>query len=91
MIDPSAVRAQRSAAGGKGGGKNNQTIESSRGGRTTKIRALTDENCPPLAFPITAGPVADGPAAASPLDRLPDSDVVSGDKGYGSDARRKPV
>ena len=46
LIDCSAVKAHRSAAGGKGGRKN-QAIGRSRGGRTTKIHALTDAECRP--------------------------------------------
>ena len=40
-IDSSHVKAHRSAAGGKGG-RSNEAIGRSRGGRTTKIHALTD-------------------------------------------------
>src|SRR5579863_2077402 len=50
LIDSSVVRAHRSAAGGKGGGQNQAIPGSSpgtrsRGGRTTKIHALTDALC----------------------------------------------
>src|SRR3954470_21405385 len=58
LIDSSAVKAHRSAAGGKGGRKN-QSIGRSRGGRTTKIHALTDTQCRPFAFMLTGGQVAD--------------------------------
>ena len=40
LIDSSAVKAHRSASGGKG--ELNQAIGRSRGGRTTNIHALTD-------------------------------------------------
>jgi len=45
LIDSSAVKAHRSAAGGKG--EANQAIGRSRGGHTTKIHALTDANAVP--------------------------------------------
>ena len=72
-------------------GEKNQAIGRSRGGRTTKIHALTDERCRPLAFLITGGNVADCTAAATLLDGLPDCDVVNGDKGYDSDALREQI
>ena len=58
LIDSSAVKAHRSASGGKRGEKN-QAIGRSRGGRTTKIHALTDAECRPLSFTLTGGQVAD--------------------------------
>jgi hypothetical protein len=54
LIDSSAVKAHRCAAGGKGG-KLAQAIGRSRGGRTTKIHALTDACCRPIAFLLTGG------------------------------------
>ncbi|CAH2406050.1 hypothetical protein MES5069_510002 [Mesorhizobium escarrei] len=58
LIDSSAVKAHRCASGGKGG-EQNQAIGRSRGGRTTKIHALTDGLCRPIAFLLTGGQVAD--------------------------------
>ena len=40
-------------------GECNQAIGRSRGGRTTKIHALTDRDCRPIAFLLTGGQVAD--------------------------------
>jgi hypothetical protein len=40
-IDSTSIKVQRSAAGGKGGA-HKQAIGRSRGGRTTKIHAITD-------------------------------------------------
>ena len=57
LIDSSAVRAHRSAAGGKG--ELNRVIGRSRGGRTAKIHALTDELCRPVAFLLIEGQIAD--------------------------------
>jgi transposase len=87
MIDSSAVKAHRSAAGGRE--EKNQAIGRSRGGRTTKIHALTDELCRPIAFMITGGNVADCTARAALLDQLPDCDVVHADKGYDANALRQ--
>src|SRR5437588_7535339 len=77
--------------GGRKRGEKNQAIGRSRGGRTTKIHALTDEHCRPLAFLITGGNVADCTAGASLIDRLPKCDVVNADKGYDSDALRAQI
>jgi transposase len=77
-----------------GGGRKRgetQAIGRSRGGRTTKIHALTDAQCRPLAFMLTGGQVADCTAAATLLQRLPDCDVLHGDKGYDSNAIRRQV
>jgi transposase len=37
----------------------NQAIGRSRGGHTTKIHALTDAECRPVAFLLTGGHIAD--------------------------------
>ena len=89
LIDSSAVKAHRSAAGGKGGA--NQAVGRSRGGRTTKIHALTDAFCRPIAFMLTGGHVADCKAGAALIERLPDCEVLHADKGYDSDAIRAQV
>ena len=54
LIDSSAVKAHRYASGGKGGSAP-KLIGRSRGGRTTKIHALTDTACRPIAFLLTGG------------------------------------
>ena len=46
LIDSSEVKAHRRASGAKGG-ERHQAIGRSRGGRTTKIHALTDAQCRP--------------------------------------------
>ncbi len=66
LIDSSAVKAHRSTSGGKRGEKN-QAIGRSRGGRTTKIHALTDAECRPFSFALTGGQVADCRAGAELL------------------------
>ena len=57
-----------SLGGGRKRGEKNQAIGRSRGGRTTKIHALTDALCRPLAFMLTGGQVADC-TAANPIRR----------------------
>ncbi|WP_306891567.1 IS5 family transposase [Ancylobacter amanitiformis] len=90
LIDSSAVKAHRSASGGKGG-KRNQAIGRSRGGRTTKIHALTDRKCRPIAFLLTGGQVADCTAGSVLLKQMPAARILHGDKGYDSNAIRRQV
>nr|WP_086008692.1 IS5 family transposase [Nitrobacter sp. Nb-311A] len=90
LIDSSAVKAHRCASGGKGG-KHQQAIGRSRGGRTTKIHALTDVECRPVAFLLTGGQIADCTAGAVLLEEMPRSAILHGDKGYDSDAIRQQV
>ena len=73
------------------GGEQSQAIGRSRGGRTTKIHALTDRFCRPLAFLLTGGQAADCKAGALLLERLPACRIVLADKGYDSDAIRRQI
>ena len=73
------------------GGEHSQAIGRSRGGRTTKIHALTDRFCRPLAFLLTGGQAADCKAGALLLERLPACRIVLADKGYDSDAIRRQI
>jgi transposase len=68
-----------------------QAIGRSRGGRTTKIHALTDKDCRPVAFLLTGGQVADCVAADTLLDQISTTDLVHGDKGYDTDAVRRKI
>jgi transposase len=72
-------------------GELNQAIGRSRGGRTTKIHALTDELCRPIAFMLTGGQMADCTAGAQLLERLPPCRILHGDKGYDTDAIRRQI
>jgi len=72
-------------------GELTQAIGRSRGGRTTKIHALTDPACRPIAFLLTGGQVADCIAADSLLEHMPETDILHGDKGYDSDAVRRKI
>jgi len=72
-------------------GENNQAIGRSRGGRTTKIHALTDSACRPIAFMLTGGQVADCTAGEQLLEQMPQAFMLHGDKGYDSNAIRRQV
>ena len=72
-------------------GERNQAIGRSRGGRTTKIHALTDKHCRPIAFLLTGGQVADCVAADTLLDQMSTADLVHGDKGYDTNAVRRKI
>ncbi len=72
-------------------GEISQAVGRSRGGRTTKIHALTDCFWRPIAFYLTGGNVADCTAADALLDRLPETDILHGDKGYDSNAVRRKI
>jgi len=68
-----------------------QAIGRSRGGRTTKIHALTDRFCRPIAFLLTGGQVADCIAADVLLDRIGAAEILHGDKGYDTNAVRDKI
>lgn len=78
------VRRQR-------GGEHAQAIGRSRGGRTTKIHALSDAQYRPVAFLLIGGHVADCTAADTLLDQLPATTLLLGDKAYDSDSVRRKV
>jgi transposase len=69
-------------------GEQSQAIGRSRGGRTTKIHALVDEEGRPHAFLLTGGQVADIKGAASLLAAMEPSGQLIGDKGYDADHLR---
>jgi transposase len=72
-------------------GERAQAIGRSRGGRTTKIHALTDAFCHPIAFLLTGGQVADCSASDTLLDAMPKTGILHGDKGYDSNAVRAKI
>jgi transposase len=65
-----------------------QAIGLSRGGKTTKIHALTDVVGRPFRLILTAGNVADIKAAPALLAPLTGIKHLLGDKGYDSDTLR---
>jgi hypothetical protein len=66
LLDSSHVKAHRSAAGEKRG-ERAQAIGRSRGGRSSKIHALTDHLGRPIGFVLTAGQQGDAPVALALL------------------------
>ena len=68
-----------------------QAIGRSRGGRTTKIHALTDAACRPIAFVLTGGQVADCKAASVLLEHLPQCRILHADKSYDTNHIRRTV
>ncbi|WP_172115629.1 IS5 family transposase [Bradyrhizobium aeschynomenes] len=83
LIDSSIVRAHQHAAGGKKGAR--ITIGRSRGGLSTKINAVVDENGLPVRLMLTPGQAHDLRAAPFLLQGLKCRDVVA-DRGYDADA-----
>jgi transposase len=69
-------------------GPEDQAIGRSRGGRTTKIHALVDEEGRPRAFLLTGGNVADIKGAAPLLASIGASKHAIADKGYDADHLR---
>ncbi len=65
-----------------------QAIGISRGGRNSKLHALTDGEGGPLRFLLTGGNVADCRAADVLLDDLAPRTIVLADKAYDSNAIR---
>ena len=90
LLDSTHVKAQRCAAGGKGGFRA-QALGVSRGGRTTKIHALSDGQGRPLAFLLTGGRAADSRAAESLLHGLAPSTLVMADRAYDTNAVRQQI
>ena len=66
-----------------------QAIGLSRGGKTTKIHALTDVVGRPFRLRLTAGNIADITAAPDLLKSLIGARHLLGDKGYDADALRR--
>ncbi|MCK1326471.1 IS5 family transposase [Bradyrhizobium sp. 156] len=89
-IDSTSIKAHRSASGGKGG-SGEQAIGRSRGGRTTKIHALSDPDCKPCAFHLTPGQAADIAAVPALLKLAPPMSSLIGDKGYDGDGFRVEI
>jgi transposase len=68
-----------------------QALGVSRGGRTTKIHALSDGKGRPLAFLLTGGQAADCRAAESLLRGLAPSTLVMADRAYDTNAVRQQI
>ena len=67
-------------------------IGRSRGGLTTKIHALADQRCSPVAMVLSAGQAGDNPMLWPLLDLLADTDIntfrLLADKAYSHDSTR---
>ena len=63
----------------------------SRGGLTTKIHALTNENGLPLRYLLTPGQAHDAPPARILLNSLQPGQVVLADKAYDADWSREMI
>ena len=72
-------------------GQKSQAIGISRGGRTTRIHALTDGLGRPVAFPSTGGQAADRRAAEALLQGLPRKALVMADRAYDTNAVRQQI
>jgi transposase len=72
-------------------GECSQAIGRSRGGRTTKIHALSDPLCRPVTFLLTPGQDADIAAAPAVLALAPAMDALLADKGYDGDGFRAEI
>ncbi len=72
-------------------GECNQAIGRSRGGRTTKIHALSDPLCRPVVLHLTPGQDADIAAAPDVLALAPDMYALLADKGYDGDDLRAQI
>jgi transposase len=72
-------------------GEHDQAIGRSRGGRTTKIHALSDPDCRPCAFHLTPGQDADIAAAPALLALAPPICALIADKGYDGDDFRADI
>ena len=72
-------------------GEHEQAIGRSRGGRTTKIHALSDPDCRPCAFHLTPGQDADIAAGPALLALAPPMRALIADKGYDGDDFRADV
>jgi len=89
MFDSTVTRAHVSAAGAKGG-QRNQALGRSRGGFSCKIHLKTDFDGPPIGLHLTGGEASNCTQLATSLDIGPDITprAAMTDKGYDSKATR---
>jgi transposase len=72
-------------------GAHAQAIGVSRGGRNTKVHALSDGFGRPIAFALTAGQTANCRAADLLLPLIPAGALVMADRGYDTNAVRHAI
>lgn len=90
LLDSTHVKAHRCSAGGKRRARN-QAIGRSRGGRTTKLHAISDGLGRPIRFLLTGGQAADCRSAEALLAGLPPRTLVMADRAYDTDAIRRQI
>jgi transposase len=83
MIDSTHVKAHRSASGGQGG-EANQAIGRSRGGRNTKIHAISDAKGRLVNILLTGGEAHDCPVGTELIEATKPAETLLGDKAYDS-------
>jgi hypothetical protein len=83
MIDTSIVRVHEHGA--CLARNRRQSMGRSRGGLTTKIRAVVDTNGLPVQLALTAGEAHDNRLAGKLLPRLKSGTMVLADRGYDPD------
>jgi len=74
--------SKRVAAPAAKKGASAQAIGRTKGGRNTKVHALSDGHCRPPAFYLTLGQTADIKSAVMLADRLPAARYLLADKAY---------
>ena len=89
FIDGSVVKAHQHATGARKGSET--AIGKSVGGNTTKIHLVVDGHGNPFKFSITGGNVHDSVEAIPLIEKLPHSNIVSGDKAYGGNNIREAI
>jgi transposase len=88
MIDSTHVKAHRSASGGKGG-EENQAVGRSRGGRNTKLHAISDAKGRLVNILLTGGEAHDCPVCTDLIEATKPADILLGDKAYYSGELRE--
>jgi transposase len=88
MIDSTHVKAHRSASGGQGG-EANQAIGRSRGGRNTKIHAISDAKGRLVNILLTGGEAHDCPVGTELIEATKPAETLLGDKAYDSGELRE--
>jgi transposase len=87
-IDSTHVKVHRTAGSGRKKGGADRSIGDSRGGRNSKIHAVTDQKGRPVVLVLTAGQVSDFVPAQQCLEAAPKAAAVIADRGYDSDELR---
>ena len=89
LIDSSAVKAHRSASGGKRGEK--PGYQPLARWPDDENPRLTDAECRPIAVMLTGGQVPDCVAGEVRIEHKPDARLLNGDKGHDANAIHRQV